>query len=97
MKQLNKTSTLVLALVFCIPFVSSSIKEQTHETKISAESSYCEGWEDGYCEGWKDVEGRYAVCPVTPVCPVPEVDCSQGYKCGYNRGFKRGMKDALED
>lgn len=56
-------------------------------------SEYCEGWEDGYCEGWKDVKGQFTVCPVAPVCPVPEVG-KDGYKGGYNRGFKAGMRAA---
>lgn len=63
-------------------------------TETTSTSSYCEGWEDGHCEGWKYVKGQFAICPITPICPIPEIDCSSGYKCGYNRGFVRGMKDA---
>jgi len=59
----------------------------------SINSDYSEGWKDGYCEGWKDVKEKNAVCPVTPVCPVPEVG-KNTYKDGYNRGFKKGMSDA---
>lgn len=57
-------------------------------------SDYCDGWEDGYCEGWKDVKGQFAICPIAPICPIAEIDCSEGYRCGYNRGFKAGMKAA---
>lgn len=59
------------------------------------EKTFCSGWEDGYCEGYRDVKGKYAICPVTPVCPVPEVDKTT-YTDGYNAGFKRGTKDAKE-
>jgi len=63
---------------------------------IGQSQEYQEGWEEGHCQGWKDVKGRYAVCPVTPICPVPTINCPNGYRCGYNRGFKRGRKDAIE-
>lgn len=56
-------------------------------------SSFCEGWKDGYCEGWKDVKGTYAICPITPICPIPEIG-QDSYKGGYNRGFKAGSKAA---
>ena len=56
---------------------------------------YCDGWEEGYCEGYKDVKGQMAICPVTPVCPVPKADC-QSYNCGYNRAFKSGRKKAQQ-
>ena len=55
--------------------------------------TYCDGWEDGYCEGWRDEKGQFALCPVTPVCPVPLVG-TDTYKGGYNRGFKAGLKAA---
>jgi hypothetical protein len=57
------------------------------------QQEYLKGWKDGHCEGWKDVKGQFAVCPVTPVAPVPEVGLNT-YKGGYNRGFKRGTEDA---
>jgi hypothetical protein len=56
-------------------------------------SDYCKGWEEGYCEGWKDVKGQFAICPITPICPIPEVGLNK-YKDGYNRAFKAGMKAA---
>jgi hypothetical protein len=65
-------------------------------TEMLYQTDYCEGWEDGHCEGWKDVKGQYAICPVTPICPIPKIECNEGYKCGYNRGFKKGMHDAKE-
>ena len=57
-------------------------------------SDYCDGWEDGYCEGWKDVRGQFSYCPPTPICPIPTIQCNEGYRCGYNRGFKKGIEDA---
>jgi hypothetical protein len=61
-----------------------------------SQSDYCGGWENGYCEGWKDVKGQLSVCPVTPICPIPKVDCDT-YKCGYNRGFKAGASAAYKN
>ncbi|MEX2379160.1 MAG: hypothetical protein WD530_00335 [Vicingaceae bacterium] len=58
-------------------------------------SDYCDGWEDGYCEGWKDVKGIYAICPITPICPIPEIGKDR-YRDGYNRGFKAGMRKAKD-
>ncbi|WP_417859149.1 hypothetical protein [Xanthomarina gelatinilytica] len=93
-----KKSILLLALAFSIVTLMSfdTKNEQRNSTENIKESDYCDGWEDGYCEGWKDVKGQYAVCPVAPVCPVPEVG-KDGYKGGYNRGFKAGMKAAKKN
>ena len=60
---------------------------------IRKKTDYCEGWEDGYCEGWKDVKGKYAICPITPICPIPKIG-KDHYRDGYNRGFKAGMRKA---
>jgi hypothetical protein len=70
--------TIILLLIIAISFANKPT------------SSYCDGFEEGFCQGWKNVKGQNAICPITPVCPVPKVDCSEGYKCGYNRGFKVG-------
>ena len=71
---------------------SYTVKDSNTVTTTMA-SDYCDGWEDGYCEGWKDVRGQYALCPLTPLCPLPELG-KDGYRDGYNRGFKKGMRDA---
>ena len=42
------------------------------ENTIS-QSEYCEGWEEGYCEGYKDIKGEFSICPITPLCPMPEL------------------------
>lgn len=65
------------------------------KTEISFVSDYCDGWEDGYCEGWKDVKGQYAICPITPICPIPEIGKNR-YRDGYNRGFKAGYRAAQD-
>jgi len=57
---------------------------------------YCAGFKLGYCEGWKEVHGQFVVCPVAPVCPVPEINETE-YKHGYNRGFILGYKHANND
>jgi hypothetical protein len=59
-------------------------------------SAFCEGWEDGYCEGWKDVKGSMSLCPLTPLCPLPEIG-QDTYRGGYNRGFKAGMRAAYNN
>ncbi len=70
--------------------ITSPGKEPKTET---ATTDFCDGWEDGYCEGWKDVKGQLAICPITPICPIPEIG-QNSYRGGYNRGFKAGMKAA---
>lgn len=60
------------------------------------QSDFCKGWVDGWCEGWKDVKGQYAVCPVAPICPIPNIG-QDTYKGGYNRGFKAGSRAAQDN
>ena len=89
---------------FLIPFSILSIVLFLSSTnvineKASIEETYktefCEGFEDGYCEGWKDVKGTYAICPIAPICPIPQIgQSSDSYKDGYNTGFKKGMRAA---
>lgn len=76
-----------------VPNVEAEMRDMPIE--ITIDTSYAKGWEDGYCEGWKDVKGIYAICPVTPLCPLPEAD-KERYRDAYNRGFKSGRKDALK-
>lgn len=59
---------------------------------LSTPTKYCEGWEDGYQEGYCH-EIVNCIKPIPPVCPVPKIECDEGYRCGYNRGFERGRKD----
>jgi len=61
--------------------------------EVTVVSDYCDGWEEGYCEGWKDVKGQLAICPITPICPIPDIG-QDTYKGGYNRGFKAGSRAA---
>ena len=60
---------------------------------FTAQDPYCEGWNLGYCEGWQYIKGDWAICPVTPICPIPRVYQNE-YIDGYNRGFVKGKKDA---
>jgi len=91
MKNLGTILTFIwLALAPAI-FTTTDTAQQVTQVQ---ETRYCDGWGDGYCEGWKDVKGPFAICPVTPICPVPRIECNRGYRCGYNRGFKRGRRDA---
>ena len=95
MKKLVLIVVLAVGTTVLMSFTKTT-NERT-ETVATLSSDYEDGWEDGYCEGWKDVKGQYAICPITPICPIPEIDCSEGYRCGYNRGFKAGMRAARND
>ena len=65
------------------------------DKKIEYPTDFNEGFEDGYCEGWKDVKGELALCPLTPLAPMPEISQSNdSYRDGYNTGFKAGMRAA---
>jgi len=77
---------LLVSLVSICFFGFVSKKE-----KNIVQTEFCQGFKDGFCEGYKDVKGSYSVCPVTPVCPVPEVG-KNSYNGGYNTGFKVGMR-----
>lgn len=89
-KIIYLTSTII-----CLAFLSAfSIKTSNHiEIESLLSNDYCDGWEDGYCEGWRDIKGQFAICPITPICPIPEVGKSR-YRDGYNRGFKAGSRAA---
>jgi len=93
-----KKILIVLGLVVSMPILSSfSIKESnSFEISTVYKSEFCEGWEDGYCEGWKDVKGQYAICPITPICPIHEIG-QDNYRGGYNRGFKAGSRAAYRN
>lgn len=96
MKKLVLVAIMAIGTTLLMSF-SNFLNEKEVKTEVSMQTDYEEGWEDGYCEGWKDVKGQYAICPITPICPIPKIDCSEGYKCGYNRGFKSGMRAARND
>jgi len=96
MKNVLTTLTILIALTMSYSFTTINNDMKIYE-KSDLTSDYCEGWKDGYCEGWKDVKGPFAICPITPICPLAKIECSEGYKCGYNRGFKAGMKAARND
>ena len=92
-----KKILLLSITLLCASFLMSNSKTITSENSIEKllKTEFCEGFEDGYCEGWKDVKGTYAICPVTPICPIPKIgQSSDSYKDGYNTGFKKGMRDA---
>lgn len=86
--KMNKIIKSITLMLMILVMLGNTNKKQTN---------YCKGWEDGYCEGWKDVKGQLSICPVTPVCPVPKIECNEGYRCGYNRGFKMGYLKAKQD
>ena len=87
-KDVSQSVALIIVSIF---FISTSFSNNIG--KIIVQSEFCEGWEDGYCEGWKEIKGRLSICPVTPVCPVPEIG-RNSYKGGYNTGFVAGMRAA---
>ena len=88
--------TFIAATIIC-SFVVFTAFNVSNENSVKIENinqgSFCEGWEDGYCEGWKDVKGQMALCPLTPLCPLPKIG-ENSYRGGYNRAFKAGMRAA---
>jgi hypothetical protein len=96
MKKAFFIATILFGLTFLTAFKPTySSFTEAKEIK-STNDDYCDGWADGYCEGWKDVKGQYAICPITPICPIPEIG-KDTYKDGYNRGFKAGSKAASKE
>jgi hypothetical protein len=89
MKKLVLVSFVFLVSICFFGFVPK-------KNKIVNQSEFCKGFEDGFCEGYKDIKGAYANCPVTPICPIPEVG-KDNYKGGYNTGFKTGMRKAYDN
>lgn len=92
MKKLMIITALLSGFAVVTAFRPANNVESTKIESVAA-SEFCEGWEDGYCEGWKDVKGQLALCPLTPLCPLPELG-QDSYRGGYNRGFKAGMRAA---
>jgi hypothetical protein len=92
-KQLIIKVLLITTLWNTSEVVSYFNNNSKNTISTTITSKYCEGWEDGYCEGWKDVKGIYAVCPITPICPIPGIG-QDTYKGGYNAGFKAGSSKA---
>ena len=92
-----KKAILGLLLVSSALFASGNFNNnETQKTnQLEIESDYCSGFEEGYCEGYKDVKGEFAICPITPICPIPAIG-KDSYRGGYNKGFKMGMKKAKE-
>ena len=72
MKQLLTTLALVIA---------TSMAGQRN-------TPFEQGFKDGYCKAHKEKEGKYAICPLPPLAPLPEFD-----KKTYEDGFIRGMRE----
>ena len=89
MKKVLFIVTFTSAFAVLTAFTTSNTNTNSAKTTVTLDSDFCEGWKDGYCEGWKDVKGQLALCPLTPLCPLPEIG-QDTYKGGYNRGFKAG-------
>jgi hypothetical protein len=93
MKNVFRILAIVVALSASYAFTNSDMSEYKLKETTTSISDYCDGWEEGYCEGWKDIKGQYSICPIAPICPIPEIG-KDGYRGGYNRGFKVGMRKA---
>ena len=92
----NLVAMLIMVIgVFSLESFKSINKNTIKTENIILISDYCDGWEEGYCEGWKDVKGEFAICPITPICPIPEIG-KDDFRGGYNRAFKAGMKAARQ-
>ena len=81
--------TFIFFAFITTSFSVPNIKEKT------TQSAFCEGWDEGYCEGWKEIKGALSICPIAPICPIPDIG-KNSYKGGYNTGFRAGMKAARE-
>lgn len=90
---MKKKIIIAVIMVFTTLTAQTTQNDYVESINIEVASNFCDGWEDGYCEGWRDVKGQFAVCPVAPVCPIPEVNRDR-YRDGYNRGFKAGSRAA---
>ena len=86
---MNKIIIIMVALILGLSAPTPSFTP----SESIVQTDYCKGWDEGYCEGWKDVKGQFAICPITPICPIPEIGLTR-YRDGYNRAFKAGIKAA---
>ena len=88
-----KNKLFVFALIAAIAIMCFAAATGRQSTR--ATTDYCDGWEAGYCEGWRYEKGVNAVCPIAPVCPIPELGRDK-YQDGYNKGFTKGQKAAKD-
>ena len=95
MKKLVLVAVMAIGTTFLMSFTKAFNEKKVKTEVVVMQSDYEEGWEDGYCEGWKDVKGEFAICPITPICPIPEIG-KDDFRGGYNRAFKAGMKAARQ-
>ncbi|NRA77323.1 MAG: hypothetical protein HRU18_03860 [Pseudoalteromonas sp.] len=60
--------------------------------QMVVEDDYCKGWSKGYTRGY--CQGIPSCLPPTvPVCPIPDLNCNSGFRCGYERGLAKGSYD----
>lgn len=85
---MKKVICVLMVVVGGLLVTSFTYLGNVNQTAVS-NSDFCDGWEDGYCEGWRDVKGQFAICPITPICPIARVGQDR-YRDGYNRGFRAG-------
>ena len=94
MKNFIRIFVLIGFSVISTAFTLNNL-DRPIENTIS-QSEYCEGWEEGYCEGYKDIKGEFSICPITPLCPMPEL-FKDSWKDGYYRSFLEGGKKAMKE
>lgn len=58
-------------------------------------TDFCGGWEVGYTEGFCYDQFSTCIAPLTPLCPLANLD-RDTYADGYNRGFVKGLEDYRE-
>ena len=86
---------LIIVVILMFSTMAMTPIETNNEPIETTTSSFCEGWEDGFCEGYKDEKGSYSICPITPLCPLPELNKDR-YRDGYHRGFRKGVSVARQ-
>lgn len=82
-----------MTYAFTVPsnnVVPTSVPDSSEVIDTEQKTDYCRGWDKGYVEGYCH-ENPNCIKPIPPICPIPKIDCSEGYRCGYNRGFLKGL------
>ena len=95
MEKMIKIFGVIIIVLTSTAFTINNTSDKPIENTFSL-SEYCDGWEEGYCEGFKDIKGEFSICPITPLCPMPEL-FKDSWKDGYHRAFLAGRKKAMKE
>ena len=84
----------IISFILLVIFLQQAppVKD-VEDYNLDLTTEFCKGWDMGYCQGWMFVKGDFEYCPLTPLCPIPDID-EYNFKHGYNRGFSAGVEKA---